>query len=559
MGRNLRRRSATVLVALVALIGGLVATAPSAVAAPGTVSGSVSRTSGAPLGGGGQVVFCPQSLQPGQWSFCSFLGGVGAPLAIDGTYTTALSAGDWYVVAIVGGRKSAPVGPFTVNDDDVLTQDFSLVFGQVHGTVTNPVGGAIGNATVKFCAGVASTCAVPIQTPVQTDGTYVIALDEGTWTGTATAQAGTSMTAAPVTLVDGDDLVVDFQIGGGRIEGSLLDAAGVPAGSTVLQICSGGVCKPGLYVTGPTWAVDGVPAGTYTVTGAAIGGGLWLPLDPTPVVVSDGATTNGVVLQLGGGSIVATVTDGTNPIAGASLQPCLQGYPHVPNGELCTGTASNVGALDHERSSRRHVLGQGVGHRLRIDDGERHGQWGTTEADVVLSQGGTVTGQVTGTLDAATAVVACPGVDPDPDFTVFRACRAPGRERSLSSGNPPTYTINGVAGVLHLRAYTGSGTANDVVTGVSPVSIVSVPAAPLVSQNLFLHPGIGFGHRRAHRRWEHVQGSFRLPAPRPDDGHVQEASTPRVGSAFDLGYVTPGSGTSRPFSSTASSVFVATR
>jgi hypothetical protein len=438
------------------------------------------------------VLLCPQPIPASNASFCTFVGGVLAPVAADGSYSTPVGSGTWYAAALSGATQSAAVGPFTVNDGDALTQDLSLAFATVSGTVRNAGGLPLAGLTVQFCPGTTPACASPVQTTTGPSGTYSLAVAPGSWNGRVQA-AGGAFDVRTVAVADGDTPTVDFQIGGGRIEGATLDATGNPyAYNTVLQLCRAGSCTP-VSIAGPSYAVDGVAAGTYSIYAANLGGGIWATQPVAPVDVTEGATTSGVDLRLGAGGIDATVTDGTNPIAGASLQPCLQGVAGPPNGEACTGSTSTDGS--------GHALLPGLPDGTYSVRVSRSGYGSTTITGVVITSGSTphidvvlgapasVTGTVSGDLGTMAAVAACaaPTV-PDPAWSgpSTHPCGGP-TSGTFALVNTATgaYTLSGLSpGTYNFRAYAVTGgivagpvTSATLVTGSNVVDL-SMSAAP---------------------------------------------------------------------------------
>ena len=160
----------------------------------------------------------------------------------------------------------------------------------------------------------------------------------------------------------------------------------------------------------------------HALFGANVGGGLWLEQSSPPVVVTEGATTSGVVLRLGAGAIDISVTNGPTGVMGASIQPCLQGVPEAPNGEICTGTTSTDpsghAVLPALPDGTYSVKVNANGYAMTVATGVVINGGSTPHVDVTLSPAATVTGTVTGNLGTGAAVAACAApTDPNPAWT----------------------------------------------------------------------------------------------------------------------------------------------
>jgi Ca2+-binding RTX toxin-like protein len=307
----------------------------------GTISGTVTDSEGTPIGNA-WLLACPFSGE-------TCLSATSAP---DGTYTIAALATDSYLV------QAQAEGYVAEYYDDHLLQDdadpvpvtegantpninFSLrTGGTISGTVTDPAGNPIANASIGAFSGLLGVYGSYSSTGP--DGTYTIG---GLPTGSYSVQAcATGYVceyyddhpigdgADPVGVTEGADTPnINFSLSvEGTISGVVTDPGGNPMGNAMVTVCtflSNDFCFGRSTALDGTYTIGGLPTGSYRVEACATGYACEyyddhaFREDADPVPVTEGANTPNVNFRLSvGGTISGVVIDpGGNPIPGASI------------------------------------------------------------------------------------------------------------------------------------------------------------------------------------------------------------------------------------------------
>jgi protocatechuate 3,4-dioxygenase beta subunit len=247
---------------------------------------------------------------------------------LSGSYTfSGVPPGTYSVTASATGFTSPAADPITVTAGVTATANFTMsATSGISGTVTDSEtpAQAVSGATVAY-TGTGGTTGSG-STTTGAGGTYSFSgVPPGTYSVTATETGFTSPAAQPVTVTAGViKSGVDFTLNAtSGISGTVTDGT-LPIGSATVSYSgtggSNGSGSIGTAVDG-TYALSGVPPGTYTVTASAAAYGP----QSKPVTVTVSTTTIGVDFTLTAtttGTISGTVSDSQTParaVSGATV------------------------------------------------------------------------------------------------------------------------------------------------------------------------------------------------------------------------------------------------
>ena len=245
-----------------------------------------------------------------------------------GSYTfSGVPPGTYSVTASATGFTSPTADPITVTAGVTATANFTMsATSGISGTVidSETPAQAVSGATVAYIGTGGTTGSG--STTTGAGGTYSFSgVPPGTYSVTATETGFTSPAAQPVTVTTGViKSGVDFTLTAtSGISGTVTDGT-LPIGSaTVSYGGTGGSTGSGSTATAVdgTYALSGVPPGTYTVTASAAAYGP----QSKPVTVTVSTTTIGVDFTLTAtttGTISGTVSDSQTParaVSGATV------------------------------------------------------------------------------------------------------------------------------------------------------------------------------------------------------------------------------------------------
>jgi len=368
-----------------------------------------------------------------------------------------LPAGTYSILAQADGFITGQLAGVVVTaGTDTPDQDFALVaMGSISGTVYE----SDGTTTIEGATVIATEPGGGLGTAVTiADGTYLIESLAASANYTVMAQASgfASDQQTPVAVVAGQETQdVDFALpDSGSIAGIVTEADGVTPveGATVTAAAQGVDSGYTLTDADGEYQIDGLlPAATYTV--AAQANGYLVPPEQTDIEVVAGAITSDIDFTLTKlGSISGTVTDGTNPVAGVTVNAS------EPGGGFGTATTAADGTYTIDNllpSADYSVSATKTGYATGAESGVIVVAGAATVVDFTLTQGGTISGTVTD------------GTDPIVGATVTATASGIGGGSAVTAADG-TYTIDKLpASTSYTVRVEKTGYATAVQTGVT--------------------------------------------------------------------------------------------
>jgi len=362
----------------------------------GTIAGTVTDASGAPVGGALVKASKAGTVVGSQTSGAS------------GSYIISnLPVGTYDVEAAKGEASSTQTGK-VVQENQTTTVDFVLG-GGFSGTVESDTGVPLAGAEVTASIG----GVVKGSATVATDGTYVILLlAAGSYDVDASMlgyysgqQTGVAVTAGAIT--SNIDLTLEF---GGHISGTVTDSGGTAlAGVQVSAVGTAGSGSDSTAADG-TYLITGVGSGTYDVVAQETG---YITGQELGVVVVGGAATTDIDFALvRTGSISGTVTEtGTgSAVVGATVFATDNVGDGLGSATTGAGGAYQIFGLAPSTDYTVTVDAGAQGYATDSQSGVAVvGGADTPNVDFALQNAGTISGVVTesdGTTPIAGATVS---------------------------------------------------------------------------------------------------------------------------------------------------------
>ncbi|HZQ51577.1 MAG TPA: carboxypeptidase regulatory-like domain-containing protein [Bryobacteraceae bacterium] len=302
------------------------------VAATGTVSGTVTNSSGTAVSG----------------ATVSYTGG-STTTASDGTYTlTNVSVGTVSLTAAATGYQSSTQS-VAVTTGATTTQNFSLTAaaGTVSGTVSNSGGTAISGATVSYSGGSTTTAS---------NGTYTLSnVPAGIVNFTASA-TGYQSSIQSVTVAANTTTTQNFTLATavGTLSGTVKNSAGTAISGASVSYTGGST----VTAANGTYTLSNVPVGTVNLTASAAG---YQSSTQAVTVAANTTTTQNFTLSTAVGTISGTVTNsGGTAISGATVSYSGGSTTTASNGtytlsNVPTGTVSLTAAATGYQSSTQTI------------------------------------------------------------------------------------------------------------------------------------------------------------------------------------------------------------